>query len=163
MNENYKLTKTEDMILIELKGNLDEDFTLKNVEVDNFKNIVIDFENVSEINSCGIREWINFRLRLKDKKITFRNCRKIIVDQMNMVHGFLGGSDDSEVEVESIYLPFYCEDCDIEETRLFNLKDIVTEAGVINLPEVKCSKCPGNMEFDEIESQFFNFLKQIKK
>ena len=71
-----------------------------------------------------------------------------------MVKGFL----PENCAVKSFYAPYYCEGCDIEDEKYLT-PDQVTDK---KAPEFKCGVCGGDdniMEFDAIESQFFNFIK----
>ena len=152
----YKLQENEKVLTIFLLGKIDECSDYSTIKTD-YDEIIVDFNDVTSINSCGIREWINFLLTLKDKKITYKNCPKIIVDQMSSVNEFL----PQNAKVESIYLPYYCEDCDLEGSELRKIKDIYQDNKII-IPEKKCTECEKEMEFDEIADVYFLFLKTKK-
>jgi hypothetical protein len=154
----YVLHKNGDELVIELSRSINEDFAdIATNDFDGYKLIIVDFDKVTMINSAGIREWILFIKSLSGKKITYRNCRKIIVDQMNYINDFL----NKHIRVENIYVPYYCSNCDIEEMKLFDLKEIVIEER-ISLLDVICPSCKQSMEFDELEGQYFSFISKLK-
>jgi hypothetical protein len=142
-------------VAIVLSGEIDESSDFSPINVDQYEGVVIDFKDVNGINSCGVREWINFLKNLDGKSVSYVNCPKIIVDQMNMINNFIG----LEFKIVSIELPYYCDECDEEVQKLYPLADLV-EGGELTIPECKCETCDGEMEFDEIPEQYFSFLNQ---
>jgi len=75
-----------------------------------------------------------------------------VIDQINMVSGFLGRG-----KVVSFYAPMTCEACDVEMNQLFEVAD-VRKTG--KLPEVKCPKCRKAMEVDDLEEQYLLFVRE---
>ena len=116
-----------------LIGSIDEDSNFDFISV--IKNeITFDLDAITLINSCGIREWIKFQDTIDNNcKINYKNCPQIIVEQMNIIKGFVrnGGT------IISFYAPYYDKEADTE---------IKNDEGEI-------------LEFDDIEAQYFNFLK----
>ena len=102
-----EVTKKEDgdSNIFSFKGDIDEDANFTEHSLKSLNKAVFDLEEVTAINSCGIREWINWLKTSPDTKLVFRNCPKIIVDQFNMVAGFFPMNG----EIESFYVPYYCE------------------------------------------------------
>ena len=87
--------------------------------------------------------------------ITFNQCPKVIVDQINMVDGFL----PSNAKVNSFFVPYYHDDSGSEKNVLFRYGQEFSEASVNPPPEVKDDD--GNaMEMDVIESKYFKFIKK---
>lgn len=137
--------------IIRFSGAIDEDSDFSTIEENLSTEVVFDLNNINLINSCGIRDWIKFQDTLpKDLIITYRNCPQVIIEQMNIVKGFIkeGG------KIESFYAPYYSEGEDKEYKLL------------ISPTEVKDGKAPSKkdesgeeLEFDDIEAQYFNFLK----
>tara|TARA_R110002072_G_scaffold534_5_gene3750 strand:+ start:7520 stop:7993 length:474 start_codon:yes stop_codon:yes gene_type:complete len=143
-----------DEVTVKLIGIIDEDADFSKVTDLNLKKYIFDFDQIKSINSCGIRDWINFINTIDDTAaIIYRNCTQVIIEQMGMVKGFV---KDGAV-IESLYAPYFCEDCDDEFKHHMKASDVSD----MKAPDVKCPKCSGtNTEFDAIESQYFNFLKQ---
>ena len=92
-------------------GNLDENFDFGNLEFGEVAQIVFDFGNVELINSVGIKKWLLGIALIGETyphlRFSYRNCPRIIIDQINGVSGFL----PPNTPVESLLLPFYCENC----------------------------------------------------
>src|SRR5512135_2248555 len=94
------------VLTVSFSGDVDEDAVFSNLSLDGAKQVVLDLEGISAINSCGIREWIKWvKAAPADTKFVYRKCPKIIVDQINMVAGFL--PDGSSVE--SFFVPYFNE------------------------------------------------------
>ncbi|PIK13789.1 hypothetical protein [Halobacteriovorax sp. JY17] len=155
MSEGLKITtnQVEDTLVVIFSGLIDEDSNFSSLEDKIKGQVVFDFEEVSLINSCGIREWVNFLESVdKSAKLTYRNCRQIIVEQVNMVHGFIREG----ATIESFYAPYYCESCDKEFKIHLKVSDIVNSKA----PSANCPDCAGEeLEFDAIEEQYFQFIK----
>lgn len=119
--------------------------------------VVIDLAKVSSINSVGIRSWIMWFGQFQDTHFTFVNCPKALVMQMNMVEGFLPAKND----VLSLYVPFFCEDCDKEQDVLFHVgQEIKVEGDQVKLDFDKSKICGASCdpEMDVSEVKFFRFL-----
>jgi len=141
--------------LIQLGGIIDEDMNFSMIQLDGVTSIEIDLENIKSINSCGIREWIKWISELKNAQIHLKNCPKIIIDQVNMVQGFL----PPNAKVMSFYVPFYNDDFGTEKEILFEYGKHFTEEA-INIPKDVQDDQGNLMEIDVVESKFFKFLKR---
>ena len=103
-----------DEVHVELIGVIDEDSIFDKIQNLKMSNYVFDFNKVSMINSCGIREWIKYLQGLDGAEIKYINCPQIIVEQVNMVHGFIRKG----IVVESFFAPYFCPNCDTEKKIL---------------------------------------------
>src|SRR5262245_9841324 len=93
-------------VQIRLQGHIDEDATFNGLEITKAAKVHLDLDGVSAINSCGIREWIKWiRTAPTTSQIVYQNCPKVIVDQINMVAGFL----PENAKVASFYVPYYSD------------------------------------------------------
>jgi hypothetical protein len=126
---------------ITISGIIDEEFNFKELLGD-FSQMSVDFKELKVINSCGIREWISYH-----------NCPQIIIQQMNMVAGFLS----KNAKVISFYAPYYCEESDEEKMVLLESKNIENNKAPVITQEVNGESV--ELEFDAIEEQYFKFLK----
>ncbi len=145
---------TGDETYVELVGIIDEDSSfdkIKNLQMNKFS---FDFNKVTMINSCGIREWIKYIQELEGAQIKYLNCPQIIIEQVNMVHGFIRKG----IVVESFYAPYFCPNCDTEKKILL----MSSEISNFKAPSKQCNTCKSNLEFDAIEKQYFTFLSQGK-
>lgn len=141
-----------DELKVELTGSIDEDADFKELSGLAQKKIVFDFNGVTMINSCGIREWIKFVDDLSiSSHIVYENCPQIIIEQINMVHGFVPNG----AMINSFYAPYYCESCGKEAKIHLNAQDVKNRKA----PKVKCPHCgQEDADFDAIEAQYFSFL-----
>lgn len=154
----FQVEKKKDgsQLTIGFKGNVDEDAILNNVTFEGANQIVLDLQGITAINSCGIREWIKWlKAAPASSKIIYKNCPKIIVDQINMVAGFLPANG----EVDSFFVPYFNENSGNEKMVLFR-KGVEVKEGALVPPEVVKDENGEAMEMDVIESKYFKFLKK---
>ena len=136
-----------------LKGAIDEDANFTQAPVTGTA-VVVDLAGVTAINSVGIREWIKWTKTFPAGcKMTVRNCPKIVVDQINMVLGFL----PSGTKVESFYVPYYSEASGNEKMVLFISGREFKDGKVIPPPAVN-DEGGEPMEMDVIETKYFKFV-----
>ncbi|MBL7545881.1 MAG: hypothetical protein JNL11_18835 [Bdellovibrionaceae bacterium] len=150
-----KIDKNADAAKIVIAGTIDEDVDFTQYSLTGINQMEFDLNSVKSINSCGIREWIKWLGTNSKAKMTYINCPKIIIDQINMVDGFL----PSNGRVLSFYVPYYNDDSGTEKNVLFRHGTEFGEAGVT--PPGKVLDDIGNaMEMDVIESKYFKFLNK---
>ncbi len=139
---------------VAFEGVIDEDANFDKIKALKLNKFVFDFNNIVMINSCGIREWIKYLKEIDSAEIKYENCPQIIIEQVNMVHGFIRKG----ITVDSFYAPYFCSKCDSAK------KILLKEREIVNLkPPVKlCNTCQTELEFDAIEKQYFSFLTQGK-
>lgn len=136
-----------------LKGNIDEDASFSQANVDG-GSVTVDLGGVTAINSVGIREWIKWTKTLPSGcKMTVRNCPKIVVDQINMVLGFL----PQGTRVESFFVPYYNEASGNEKMVLF-INGREFKDGKVTPPATVNDDSGDPMEMDVIESKYFKFV-----
>lgn len=151
---DVEMNNNSGVLNVKLNGSIDEDVNFSKYALSGAQAIELDLKGVTGINSCGIREWIKWLNSSAASKLKFHNCPKVIVDQINMVDGFLPTS----AEVASFYVPYYNEDTGSEKNVLFR-NGIEYSAGQINPPKVQDDD--GNeMEMDIIENKYFKFLRR---
>jgi anti-anti-sigma regulatory factor len=154
LNSSLKFEKEEydDHVIFNVSGQIDEDAGLENIQITGVKKIVFNLNDVSMINSCGIRDWVEFQKSIDDDiQIIYRNCPQVIIEQLNIINGFIKKNG----LIESFYAPYYDEKADKE------FKILITPDEVIDgKAPVKKNKNGEILDFDEIELQYFNFLKK---
>jgi DNA-directed RNA polymerase subunit RPC12/RpoP len=144
----------QDELTVELIGAIDEDSDFRELAGLEQKTISFDFNKVTMINSCGIRDWIKFLENIPENvHIKYRSCPQIIIEQINMVHGFFRKG----ASIESFYAPYYCEKCGTEHKLLLKADEVKNRKA----PVVDCPECSGEMDFDAIEAQYFSFLGKV--
>lgn len=152
---DVKLNKAPDKLVVQMSGTIDEDVDFSQFGLGGNQAIEVELSGLKSINSCGIREWIKWMGTAGPAKITFNNCPKVIVDQINMVDGFLPTS----AKVNSFFVPYYNDDAGSEKNVLFRYGTEFSEGSVTPPSSVKDEE--GNeMEMDVIESKYFKFIKK---
>ncbi len=137
---------------LKFEGTIDEDADFSVVGELKSSKIIFDLESISFINSCGIREWVDFIEKIPpDTEITYIKCPQIFVEQMNMVKGMV----PAQAEVESFYAPYYSEKLD----QVFSILLMTKEIKNMRPPEQSDKETGELLEFDDIEEQYFSFLK----
>jgi hypothetical protein len=133
-----------------LSGFLDENSDLKVLEAMTGK-VTVNFKEVSRVNSCGVREWVNAITKMKGVTLSYEDCPIVVVKQLNAVPDFQGTAS-----VASFQAPYFCEACDQE--AVVTLKTETVAGG--NAPAMACATCKKPMNFDAIANQYFSFLKR---
>ncbi len=143
------VTTASGITRIEVAGVVDERADLEPVAGAPGTRIEIDLGGVRRINSYGVRQWLGAMRRLQrpEVKMTFVRCPAVIVDQVTMVHGVLGGA-----EVLSVLAPRMCEGCDEHAEQLVELTTMRAAGG--KLPGMDCPRCGKPMELDDVEYKY---------
>lgn len=155
----FKVTKNQEGegVTFVFEGSIDEDAVFSGLETGEASNVTLDLDNVKSINSCGIREWIKWIKTIPgNSEITYRKCPKVIVDQINMVAGFL----PDNASVESFYVPYFSEDSGNEKMVLFQKGKEFSDNGVDAPEEFTDEETGEELEMDVIESKYFKFLNK---
>lgn len=161
MNQKFhsEVTQREDVTYIKLSGVVDEDNELASlVERLGAGTAVIDLAEIERINSCGVRDWVNWltRLEKRDARVILVECSPAIVAQINLVNNFVGNG-----AVESFYAPYFCPSCDLEKVLLVELDEMVG-TDKPTAPVCRCDECDGVMDFDDMEESYFAFIQTTK-
>jgi hypothetical protein len=148
---NFKTETKGDNTVFYLSGKIDEDFRRKDLELNNYKKVTFNFKDLTMINSCGIREWIDFLKAVPtDIAIQYEECTPIIVTQMNIIAGFLRPN----IQVVSFYAPYFDPSDDSETLHLIQTKDLTA-----TLPPIVNNAAGEQLDFDAHAEKYFHFLK----
>jgi anti-anti-sigma regulatory factor len=151
----------DDATYIKISGVIDEDNELAAlVQQLKTETVFIDLSEIERINSCGVRDWVNWLGSLEKmgtRRMVFIKCSPSIVNQINLVSNFTGPG-----MVQSFYAPYFCGNCDREKVLLVETRDMAGKPPY-KAPSCRCDECDGPMEFDEMEESFFAFLSNSKK
>lgn len=149
---DIKVSEKGEATLVELQGQINEDSEMSDLKSLKGNKLILNLKNINHINSCGIREWIEFQKEhFHFQEIEYEECPQVIIEQMNIVAGFI----HSNGKITSFYAPYYSETEDKEYKILLKPSEVLDGKA----PEKKDDS--GNiLEFDEIEAQYFNFLKK---
>lgn len=143
-----------------LEGWLDERATLPLLDEPIAGDLVLDLQGITLVNSLGVRNWIQWLQILRvELSVKLIHCSPAVVKQVNILQGFL----NDRTKIESIFVPYFCENCGHEENLLVNIPKMGEPLDVTAAPaKMKCSQCGMNMELDMIESEYFAFLRRHK-
>lgn len=141
-----------DRTYLKITGVVDEDADLGMLEgVDGF--VEVDVRGIRRFNSVGIRFWIDaVRAMGKRATVTFVECPPVVVEQLNMIRGFLGHAN-----VSTFYGPMRCERCDHGFEHRFTVHECRQLDG---LPVVQCPKCGRDAELDDLEDNYILFIRE---
>ena len=107
--------------------------------------MVFQLAEIQRINSCGVRERVNFVRDLPQvTELTFSHCSPAIVTQLNMIFNFRGTA-----KVRSFYAPYVCESCGHKEDKLLDVQSQFP-GGKFKAPEFGCEQCSAAMEFHDL-------------
>lgn len=157
----------EEVTFVKLSGVIDEDNELdRSTRKLTGQTVVLDLAEVQRINSCGVRDWVNWlsELDAAGKRVVLARLSPCIVTQLNLVNNFVG-----RAYVRSFFAPYYCARCDIESLCLLQVSDFAGQSSPRaprvddpRAPSVRCQKNPAEkvcgLEFDDIEASYFAFL-----
>lgn len=140
---------------VRLSGAIEESVDFEKLIGQPAGEVHVNCKEVPRINSIGVKAWIKFFSALTSRGVAlrFQNCSTAIVEQINMISNFTCGG-----AVDSIYVPFSCQNCKTELVGLFKTDDLKKIQN--NLPELKCTKCGGKAVFDDIPEEYFAFLNR---
>src|SRR5512144_404611 len=148
-----------DVSYVKLGGVIDEDNELGDL-VDKIPSgtAVIDLGEIERINSCGVRDWVNWlgRVEKAGSNPVLVECSPAIVAQINLVNNFTGNG-----VVKSFYVPYFCPECDEEKVLLVEAADMGPPPH--EPPTCRCDECDLVMDFDDMPDSYFAFLSNQKK
>ncbi|MBI5479585.1 MAG: hypothetical protein HY906_12045 [Deltaproteobacteria bacterium] len=162
MNQKFQaaITQKDDVCYVKLAGVVDEDNGLAGlVEQIPAGTAVIDVGEVERINSCGVRDWVNWlsKVEKNNASVILVECSPAIVAQINLVHNFTGAG-----AVKSFFAPYFCPACDLEKVLLIEAAELGAQ-GTPSAPTCRCDECDGVMDFDDMEESYFAFLSSGRK
>lgn len=135
---------------VKLAGFLDENSDLNRIQPVAGK-VTFDFKDVTRVNSCGVRDWVNMLQKLPSTEVLYTECPMVVVKQLNAVPDFSG-----KAKIDTFYAPYFCEKCDEEDVKLIPTSAVKDGQP----PEMKCKTCGSVLGFDAIPNQYFSFLKR---
>jgi anti-anti-sigma regulatory factor len=148
-----------DVSYVKLGGVIDEDNELGDL-VDKIPTgtAVIDLGEIERINSCGVRDWVNWlsKLEYNGTRSVLVECSPAIVAQINLVNNFTGNG-----VVKSFYVPYFCPECDEEKVLLVEASDMGPPPH--EPPTCRCDECDLVMDFDDMPDSYFAFLSNQRK
>ncbi|MBP9706752.1 MAG: hypothetical protein KBD78_03860 [Oligoflexales bacterium] len=134
--------------------NEDSELILGNFADQLGKNVILNLKDITSVNSCGVRAWINFIRNIEGgRQLIFSECSPEIVSQINMIPSFKGNA-----KIDSVFANFRCESCGTEKMILYKSGSNMPATSDSVLAAEKCASCGSEMEMDEMPEEFFSFL-----
>lgn len=167
MSESLVINQEDegDRLKLTFVGDINENADFSTVNLGAAKELVLDMGGIRMLNSVGLRSWLLWIKSFANNcSLVFTNCPRHVVDQMNILDGFLPLS----ARVETFFVPYYCENCDKTENILahrgkdFMEATVDTKEGVSVPDEAPCPVCNQAMEIDILKDRYFSFLKYRK-
>ena len=153
---SWRIKERPGFTTVEFFGEIDENADFAELRRRLRGSVVFHLAEVRRINSCGVREWVNFVRDLPGvTELTFTHCSPAIVTQLNMIYNFRGSA-----KVRSFYAPYVCESCNHEEEKLLDVQSQFPNGNVSAVPDFKCEQCNSAMEFDDLPERYLSFLTE---
>ncbi len=151
----FKVVDSELITELTVTGSIDETFATNSLNINQSKPLVINVKDVKLISSNGTRAWINFMNSLKNTTITFVQCSKVFIDQINATHSFCPANG----KVLSFYTPYFNKAANTEKSVLFTYgKDFKNNQ--ITAPKELTGDDGTVYTLDVNESKYFKFITQ---
>ncbi|MEO1273416.1 MAG: STAS domain-containing protein, partial [Myxococcota bacterium] len=160
-----KLRSGSEYTFVQIQGVIDEDNQLgsltKSVTTQDNHNkvLIIDLGDVSRINSCGVRDWVNWLTDVQHdgRDVVLIRCSPAIVGQANMVTNFCG-----DAIIHSFFAPYFIPSTEMSVDKLLYVSQF-PEQGPIRAPNFVSEETGEPMEFDDFEESYFAFLSSIDR
>lgn len=166
MKFSYEMKEVnKNTLLIDLIGSLDEDADLpKKVDADQWSYIQFNFDKVDFLNSSGIKKWMFLIESLgsnQNLKIEFHNCKPFVIEQLNLILGFLPENG----EVKSLFIPLYCNKCGLSFNIPKKIEQVTDEKVdlIYYLKKLDCDLFPTCKKYLELDTDLDSFLKFLEK
>jgi anti-anti-sigma regulatory factor len=153
---SWQIEQVPEGMEVKFTGEIDEnaDFTELRRRLEG--SVVFHLEGIRRINSCGVREWVNFVRDLPVMTgLIFTHCSPAIVTQLNMIYNFRGNA-----KIRSFYAPYVCESCNAESDKLLDVEAQFPHGSIDKVPEFTCERCREPMEFDDLPERYLSFLME---
>ena len=158
---SVKIDTVDSNLIISMTGKIEDQFSQLVNQLSpiflKFHQIHIDMDQLTFINSSGIREWVKMMMQLKERKTIFKRCPAFMIRQANLVNGFF----NDNTEILSFYVSYYNETTDKEISVLYE-KSKHYGKGYLNIPDIVVEQGE-EYKIDVIRSKYFSFLEKIQK
>lgn len=117
--------------------------------------------NVAKINSVGVRGWLLFLEKLKEKVgVKFTILSQVFVEHANLASNMLG---DEPHAVVAFQVPYFCPKCLSRVSVVLKSAEMMLPGGTVKAaPRYKCPKCADVLELDYPEEEYFYFLRRCQ-
>lgn len=148
-----------EQLLVRMSGAVNETADFSPVKFAKRPKVEIDLEELTMINSVGLRSFGIWAASLGNEVIEFSHCPKFFIDQVNMIAGLI----PPRARVISFYVPYFCDE--LEEERLILYRkglEFERQGDQIKFqyPEVQGPKGEAFV-MDVMQEKYFAFLKKF--
>jgi serine/threonine protein kinase/anti-anti-sigma regulatory factor len=145
-----------DVVLLNVSGLVDERFKGFG-NLGSPQSLVINVTGLTRMTSFGVRQWLKAMDALPKRlaELFLLGCPTFFVDQLNMVLNFGGAA-----KVLSVVAPYTCTSCGVESGETIDVLAERTNLSNGAIPEKRCSRCAGKLEFDESPESYFAFVNK---
>lgn len=153
---SWRIKERPGFTTVEFIGEIDENADFSELRRQLRGSVVFRLQGIKRINSCGLREWVNFVRDLPNvTDLVFSHCSPAIVTQLSMIYNFRGGAT-----VRSFFAPYVCDSCNTEEERLLDVDTHFPNGRISAPPEFVCERCHKPLEFDDLPERYLSFLSE---
>ena len=153
---SWRIKERPGFTTVEFFGEIDENTDFAELRKRLNGSVVFHLAEVRRMNSCGVREWVNFVRDLPNvEELTFSHCSPAIVTQLNMIYNFRG-----DARIRSFYAPYVCDECSNEQEKLLDVQSQFPNGSTNRVPTHTCEKCQKPMEFDDLPERYLSFLNE---
>ena len=153
---SWRIKERGELTSVEFFGEIDENVDFAELRRQLKGSVVFHLAEIRRINSCGVREWVNFVRDLPNvTDLAFTHCSSAIVTQLNMIYNFRGPA-----KIRSFYAPYVCENCGNEEDSLLEVETVFEDGKIKGVPDFDCPECHQPLEFDDLPERYLSFLSE---
>lgn len=117
---------------------------------------VFNFREVENLNSLGIRSWINFLRSFEEgRQIIFEDCTPDVISQINTLPKFTSHS-----RIATFFAYYVCDSCGKESEKHYDVSKGY-EAIIADSEQTRC-ECGEIMDLEGDEDIYFEFLNVLK-
>lgn len=155
MGLKYKIAFEPERTTVQLIGSIDEHIgeILKEIRPQvPTKKLVFDCEKLALINSIGVATWLAHIAAFGDLELHFVNCPYQFTSLCLIIPDLTASGT-----VESLYVRFFCEECDGDHQNVLATRDETLKLGTFKL--VPCPKCRNIMRLELDDEDFIQVFQ----
>ncbi len=115
-----------------------------------------DLEQVTFVNSIGLREWVKTlrALEARNARVILSRCSEAVVHHMNMVLAARGNA-----AIESFFAPYECEKCGHCASLCLDVAEHLDTFRSMEMPTRPCSACGATARMADLPESYLLFLE----
>ncbi len=148
-----------EQLLIRMSGAINEVADFSPVKFAKRPKVEIDLEELTMLNSVGLRSFGLWAAGLGNDVIEFSHCPKFFIDQVNMIAGLI----PRHARIVSFYVPYFSDELNVERMVLYRKGlefEKANEKVAFHHPEILGDKGEPFV-MDIIPEKYFAFLKHF--